>query len=158
MEGERVATHYPLLFGQRELVEGNGFIARVAVSGRALLSEDDGEVWLEGINPGGFAAKGQSPSEAVAEFCSAFRAVLFDIASDAGSFQDFHDEVERFFNDTNTSALRDWQEAVERVRAGQIEADWLNKKPAETRLGIEVTEVSRPAATNNELSEAALAA
>lgn len=153
-----MTTHYPLLFGLRELVEGNGFIARVAVSGRALLSEDDGEVWLEGINPGGFAAKGQSPSEAVAEFCSAFRAVLFDIASDAASFRDFHDEVERFFHDTNTAALRDWQEAVERVRAEQIEVDWLNKKPADTRLGIEVTEVSRPAATNNELSEASLAA
>jgi len=153
-----VTTHYPLLFGLRELVEGNGFIARVAVSGRALLSEDDGESWLEGINPGGFAARGQSPSEALAEFCSAFRAVLFDIASDATSFQDFHDEVQRFFDDTNTAALRDWQEALERVRAEQIEVDWLNKKPAETRLGIEVTEVSRPAATNNELSEASLAA
>lgn len=153
-----MTTHYPLLFGLRELVEGNGFIARVAVFGRALLSEDDGEVWLEGINPGGFAARGQSPGEALAEICSAFRAILFDIASDAANFQGFHDEVERFFNDTNTAALRDWQEAVERVRAEQIEVDWLNKKPAETRLGIEVTEVSRPAATNNELSEAALAA
>lgn len=158
MGGEQAATRYPLLFGLRELVEGNGFIARVAVSGRALLSEDEGEVWLEGINPGGFAAKGQNPSEAVAEFCSAFRAVLFDIASDATTFQNFRDEAQRFFDDTNTAALRDWQEAVERVRAGQIEVDWLIKKPAETRLGIEVTEVSRPEATNNELSEAALAA
>ena len=152
------ATHYPLLFGLRALVDGNGFIARVAVSGRALLTEDDGEVWLEGINPGGFAARGQSPGEAVAEFGAAFRAVLFDIASDAESLQAFHDEVERFFNDTNTAALRDWQAAVERVRAGQIEVDWLSKKPADTRLGIEVTEASRPVATNNELSEAALAA
>ncbi|MES1241494.1 MAG: hypothetical protein ABUT39_07735 [Acidobacteriota bacterium] len=153
-----VMTSYPLLFGLRELVEGNGFIARVAVSGRALLSEEDGEAWLEGINPGGFATKGQSPSEALAEFCSAFRAILFDIASDTRSFKDFQDEVESFFNETNESALRDWQEAVERVRAEQIEVEWLKKKPAETKLGIEVTEVSRPAATNNELSEAALAA
>ena len=153
-----VTTNYPLLFSLRELVEGNGFIARVAVSGRALLSAAEGEVWLEGINPGGFSAKGQNPSEALAEFCSAFRAILFDIASDTRSFKDFQDEVQSFFNDTNESALRDWQEAVERVRAEQIEVEWLNKRPAETKLGIEVTEVNRPAATNNELSEAALAA
>ncbi len=151
-------THYPLLFGCRELVEGNGFIARVAVSGRALLSDEDGESWVEGINPGGFSAKGKSPSEALAEFRSAFRAVLFDIASDAGSFQDFQAEVQRFFDETNAPALRDWEEAVQRVRAGQLDADWLNKRPAETRLGIEVAEVNRPAATNNELGEAALAA
>jgi hypothetical protein len=48
--------HYPLLFGRRELVEGNGFIARVIVSGRPLLTEEDGESWVEGINPGGFSA------------------------------------------------------------------------------------------------------
>ncbi|MFL6198037.1 MAG: hypothetical protein ACJ76J_02570 [Thermoanaerobaculia bacterium] len=40
------------------------------------------------------------------------RAVLFDIASDAASCQDFHEEVQRFFDDTNTAALRNWQEAV----------------------------------------------
>jgi hypothetical protein len=151
-------THYPLLFGSRELVEGNGFIARVAVSGRALLSDEDGEVWVEGINPGGFSAKGQSPSEALAELGSAFRAVLFDIASDARSFQEFHAEVQKFFEETNVPALRDWEEAVRRVKAGELDAEWLSKRPAETRLGIEVTEVKRPAATNNELAEAALAA
>jgi hypothetical protein len=151
-------TYYPLLFGRRELVEGNGFIARVAVSGRALLSDGDGEVWVEGVNPGGFSAKGQSPGEAIAEFCSAFRAVLFDIASDAGSFREFHDGVQEFFEETNVPALREWEDAVRQVKAGQLDAEWLNKRPAETRLGIEVTEVSRPVASNNELGEAALAA
>ena len=44
------------------------------------------------------------------------------------------------------------------AQAGKLDADWLNKRPAETRLGVEVVEVSRPAATNNELGGAALAA
>ena len=102
--------YYPLLFGRRELVEGNGFVARVAVTGRALLSEEsENEFWVEGINPGGIAGKGQNPSEAVADFCVAFRAVLFDIASDAESFQAFHDEVQRFFQETNAPALREWE-------------------------------------------------
>lgn len=80
-------TRYPLLFGRRELVEGNGFVARVTVSGRALLTDEDGEFWVEGVNPGGFAARGESPSEALAEFGSAFLTILFDIASDARSFE-----------------------------------------------------------------------
>lgn len=151
-------THYPLLFGGRELVEGNGFIARVTVSGRALLTEENGEVWVEGINPGGFSARGANPNEALAEFYSAFRAVLFDIASDARGFQDFSDEVQRFFHETSLPASQEWEQAVQRVKAGQLDAEWLNKRPAETKLGIEVTEVSRPAATNNELGDAALAA
>ena len=151
-------TQYPLLFDRRELVEGNGFVARVTVSGRALLVEEEGEHWIEGVNPGGFAASGKSPSEALAELGSAFRAVLFDIASDAGSFQDFHDEVQRFFEETNVPALRDWEEAVKRVKAGTLDAEWLSKRPADTKLGVEVMEVNRPAAANNELGEAALAA
>jgi len=151
-------TRYPLLFGWRELVEGDGFIARIAVSGRALLTDEDGEVWVEGINPGGFSASGKSPGEALAEFGLAFRAVLFDIASDAASFAAFREEVQRFFEETNAPALAEWEEAVRQVRAGRLDAEWLKKKPAETKLGIEVVEVKRPAATNNEIGEAALAA
>jgi len=151
-------TRYPLLLGWRELVEGDGFVARIDVSGRALLVDEEGDVWVEGINPGGFAANGKSPSEALAEFRSAFRAILFDIASDAASFGSFRAEVQRFFEETSVPALREWEEAVLQVRAGQLDVEWLRKRPAETRLGVEVTEVSRPAATNNEMGEAALAA
>lgn len=151
-------TRYPLLFGRHELVEGNGFIARVAVSGRALLIEEDGEVWVEGINPGGFAASGESRGEALAQFCLAFQAVLFDIASEATRFEEFREEVEKFFGDTNATALREWEEAVQQVKAGKLNADWLKTRPAESQLEVEVVEVNQPAAINNELGEAALAA
>src|SRR3954454_24948486 len=76
-------TNYPLLFGRRELVEGNGFIAGVALHGRLLLTEEGGESWVEGVNPGGIAARGDSPGEALAEFRSEYRVVLFDIAAQA---------------------------------------------------------------------------
>jgi hypothetical protein len=158
METEVAMTHYPLLFGLRELVEGNGFVARVGVSGRALLVDEGGEIWVEGINPGGFAATGQSPGEALAEFRSAFRAVLFDIAAEASGFSAFHREAQSFFAETNLSALHDWEEAVQRVRAGLLDADWLDKRPADTKLAFEVVEVSKPSATNNQVAEAALAA
>ncbi|HET9212865.1 MAG TPA: hypothetical protein VFR03_20835 [Thermoanaerobaculia bacterium] len=151
-------TRYPLLFGRRDLVEGNGFVARVTVSGRALLTEEDGELWVEGVNPGGFAARGKSPSEALAELGLAFRTILFDIASGARSFESFREEAQKFFAETSAPALQEWEEAVRQVRAGQLDADWLVKRPAETKLGIEVVEVSRPAAINNEVGDAALAA
>ncbi|HTG32522.1 MAG TPA: hypothetical protein VLB76_06285 [Thermoanaerobaculia bacterium] len=151
-------TNYPLLFGRREKVEGNGFIARVAVSGRVLLTDEDGEFWVEGVNPGGLAATGNSASEALAQFCQDFLAVLFDIASEAEDFDHFRDQVGKFFSETSAPALEDWEEAVRQVRAGQVDADWLTKKSAETRLGVEVTLFSQPAATNNDLGDLALAA
>ncbi len=107
-------TCYPLLFARRELIKGNGFVAKVAVSGRALLTDEEGEVWVEGINPGGFAANGKSHSEALAEFGAAFRTVLFDVAAGAKSFKEFRAEVNRFFEETNVPALRDWEEACSR--------------------------------------------
>ncbi len=120
-------TRYPLLFARRELVEGNGFVARVAVSGRALLTDEDGDFWADGINPGGFAANGKSPSEALAELGSAFRAILFDIASDAESFGDFRAGVQKFFEETNAPALREWEEAVQQVKSGKLNAEWLRR-------------------------------
>ena len=99
-------THYPLLFGRRELLEGNGFIARVSVSGRALLVDEEGEFWMEGVSPGGLAGQGKSPHEALADFSVAFRAVLFDIAAEASTFEVFRQEVLRFFDETSGPAPR----------------------------------------------------
>lgn len=151
-------THYPLLFSRRELVEGNGFIAGVALHGRLLLTDEGSESWVEGINPGGIAARGVSPSEALAEFCSEYRVVLFDIAAEARSFEEFKEEVERFFNDTSPTADREWRAAVEEVRAGNVKASWLRMQPADSPLGIEVVLVQQPQASNNEEGEAAIAA
>jgi hypothetical protein len=151
-------THYPLLFGRRELVEGDGFIARVVLHGRLLLIDEDNGAWVEGVNPGGIAARGDSLTEALAEFCSEFRVVLFDIAAGADSFSDFKAEVEQFFNATSPAAARDWEAAVEAVRAGKVDADWLTRRPADSPLGIEVVLVQVPQAANNEEGEAAIAA
>jgi hypothetical protein len=151
-------TKYPLLFSQRELVEGNGFIAGVALHGRLLLTEDGSESWVEGVNPGGIAARGDSPGEALAEFSSEYRVVLFDIAAGALSFDELKAEVESFFNDTSPTAAREWQVALEEVRAGRVDASWLRKRPADSPLGIEVVLVQQPQSANNEEGDAAIAA
>ena len=149
---------YPILFSRRELIEGNGFVAGVSISGRALLFDEDGDYWVEGVNPGGFAAKGSSPSEALVAFAEELRLVLFDIAIEAVSFEDFKVAVEAFFNETNQTALREWEGALAEVRQGKLAADWLDRRPADTPLGIEVAMIRDPRAANNQEGVAAIAA
>jgi hypothetical protein len=154
-------THYPLLFGFRDIIQGDGFLARVAVEGRALMLVDEPpeKVWIEGVNPGGFAASGHSSAEALEEFRQSYLAVLFDIAADAGDFETFRRGVEEFFHDTNEPASRDWETAVEEVRAGRTDTGWLAKRPADSPQRIEVVRVEQPTARDNQLGEgAALAA
>lgn len=151
-------ANYPILFSQTELIEGNGFIARVIVAGRALLSEDGPETWVEGVNPGGFSATGATFGEALATFGKEYRAVLFDIASEAASFPAFRQGVQSFFDETNQAALADWDEAVQEVRAGKVATDWLTRRPADSPLAIQVIEVRKPQAANNEEGDAAIAA
>jgi len=151
-------TRYPLLLGFRDLIAGNGFVAAVALNGRALLVDEDDGFWMYGVNPGGLAAGGSTAAEALAEFRKDYRLVLFDIANEAESFEDFEREVSVFFNDTNKPTVSEWEEAVTEVRSGRIDADWLPKRRAETRLYVEVTKLDHPAPSENVPDEADLAA
>ena len=151
-------VRYPILFNRPELIEGNGFVARVSVAGRALLTEEDGAFWVEGVNPGGFAATGATAGEALNAFCREYRSILFDIAVGASTFQAFKGEIERFFHETSEVARADWEEAVVEVRTGRTTADWLAKRPADSPLRVEVIEVRQPKAENNEEGETAIAA
>src|SRR5215210_8145215 len=126
-------TRYPLLFGFRDLIAGNGYIAGVALSnGRAVLVDEGDGFWMYGVNPGGLAAGGESLGRAQSEFRSAYKSGLFDIAAEAQSFEAFKAEVERFFRETNNPTLVEWDEAVAEVRQGRTEADWLPKKSADS--------------------------
>jgi len=134
-------TWYPILFGFRDLIAGNGFLAGVAVNGRALLVRDDEDGYsMYGVNPGGMCAGGADVGEAQRAFREEHRKILFDIAADAENFEEFKAEAERFFDETNERMLLDWNKAVQQVRAGQVEADWLQRVDSDkARLLIEVT-------------------
>lgn len=145
-------THYPLVFGLRDVIQGEGFLAGVAVEGRALMHQEaDNYTWIEGVNPGGFTETGASATEALANFRRAYTAILFDIASEAPSFAEFKAEVRSFFEDCAPQPVRDWEKAVEDVRAGRVSADWLNHKPAETPVRLEVVQFDQPSVKNNEV-------
>lgn len=136
-------THYPLLFGFRDLVAGKGFLAGVAVRGRALLIQDDDlGCWMYGINPGGLAAGGADVGEALRSFRDTYRTVLFDIAEDADSFEAFEKEIHRFFDETG-GFISEWTAAVSQVKAGEIKQDWFPEADStRAKIAVEVTLVS----------------
>lgn len=136
-------THYPLLFGFRDLVAGRGFLAGITVNGRALLVHDDDlGYWMYGVNPSGLSAGGPDVGEALRSFRETYRTVLFDIAEDANTFEEFKVEVHRFFDETG-GFLSDWTDAVNEVKAGKVQQDWFPEADAtRTKPKIEVTQLS----------------
>ncbi len=151
-------THYPLLFGFRDLIAGNGFVAGVDLSGRAVLVDEGDGFWMYGVNPGGVAAGGGTPGEAQSEFRSAYRSVLFDLAAEAKDYDDFEREVNSFVTATNKPTETEWNEAVSEVRQGKVDADWLPKGRAESRIGVQIVLLDHPTPSANLLDEAELAA
>jgi len=152
-------THYPILFSRRDLVKANHFTAGVIVAGRILVSDEDGEFWAEGVNPGGMAARGDSLASALKALCDSYHEVLLDIAEDESSFDGFKKAVERFFADTNMMAQEEWDEAVLQVRAGKLTMADMGKRPSESPIGITVLLLDKGKAKNEEeVSDAAMAA
>jgi hypothetical protein len=137
-------THYPLLFGFRDLVAGRGFLAGVAVNGRSLLVHDDElGYWMHGVNPGGLSAGGIDAGAAQQAFRETYRTVLFDISADAGDFEEFKAEVTKFFHETSDLLLTEWLEAVEAVREGSVHLDGLTRvKSDRAKLSIDITPLS----------------
>jgi len=111
---------YPLVFTFNDTVSGNGFLAGVTVSGRAVMAEDDGSWWMLGVRPAGLAAKGEAPAGAYVEFRKTFTAVLFDAASLASDFDSFKNEVERFFYERDETEEARWHAAGEAIRNGSV--------------------------------------
>ncbi len=133
---------YPLMFMFSDFVAGNGFIARIVAEGRVLVAEgtEEGEEsWFYGVNPGAIAGGGLNRADAYHDFRNGYLSVLYDIAAEAGGFEDFKREVESFFHATNGPTNEDWEAARTLVREGTLRADWVPVVDASTRpLGITV--------------------
>jgi len=153
-------TRYPLLFTFLDKVEGNGYLAEIAVHGRLLaVEEDDGTWWMYGVNPGGLAASADSRPGAYGEFRKTLLKVLFDIASEAKDFFAFRAGARKFFNEVNTPTLAEWQTAREQVRAGKITIEGMKREVAESPRRIEIKKKQTFAAKDNAVDpQAAVAA
>jgi hypothetical protein len=107
----------------RDAISGDGFLAGITLSGRALMREDDGQWWMYGVRPAGLAASGHSVEDAFLRFRNAYKEALFDIAQEHANFDDFKKEVERFFfeDDADDEDARVWESALTAIRAGKLE-------------------------------------
>jgi hypothetical protein len=109
--------HHPLLFTFRDAVTGDGFLGGVTISGRALMEQDaDGQWWVYGVRPGAIAETGGTPQDAFLRFRNRFKEILFDIAGENKTFDDFKKEIERFFYEPDEIEERRWEEALALVR------------------------------------------
>jgi hypothetical protein len=131
----------------------------VVAQGRALLTEDGGECWMMGVNPGSVAASGAQRGDAFCAFKEGYLSVLYDIANEAETFEAFEQEVKEFFAATNEPNERDWQQALREVRAGRLNTDLPKIDADETPPQLLVIEIDEPTpqanALDNHFAEAA---
>lgn len=116
-------AEYPLIFTYRDAISGNGFLAGVTVTGRALMLKEDSKWWMYGVRPAGLAEAGNTPNETFLSFRQRYSAVLFDIAEEADSFEAFRAEVERFFYEADPIEEQRWTEAHRRIRTGELKPE-----------------------------------
>jgi hypothetical protein len=141
MADESTMSRVPLLFTFRDRIVGMGFSARVESFGRVLgVAEGPSDVWIYGVEPGGLAASGTSPKEALEAFRQAFTEVLHDFAADARSFEEFRESIQQFFSAVNAPNEKDWLDAVAAVRAGKLDLGDMRKEPAESQRFVQVVQ------------------
>jgi hypothetical protein len=139
---------HPIIITLQDAVAGNGFLARITLSGRSLMRHEDGKWWMYGVKPSAIAASGNNIAEAFLNFKTSYQAILFDIASDSKDFSEFKREVERFFTeaDADNEDERMWHEALKTIRAKNCQipdafADLPRKSPESVPASITVDRV-----------------
>jgi hypothetical protein len=112
---------YPVMFTVRDAVSGNGYLAGVTLSGRAVVcQEDDGKWWAYGVRPGAIAECGSTPLDAFHRFRARYKTLLFDVAEEANDFESFKSEVERFYNQPDPEEEARWAAAFQAIRSGGV--------------------------------------
>ena len=81
------------------------------------MQREDEKWWMYGVRPAAIAESGDTPQETFAHFRKRYSEVLFDIAQEAGNFEQFKREAERFFKEEDAEENRTWDEALKAVRA-----------------------------------------
>lgn len=131
-------AEYPVMFTVRDTVSGNGFLSAVTLSGWALMVREDEKWWVYGVRPSAIAETGNTPEEAFFRFRNAYKNVLFDAAQLATTYDDFKQEIERFFYEPDKAEEARWLRAVQAIRSGEIQPEppffsGLPKESPETR-------------------------
>ena len=111
--------------------------------GRALLDIEDGETWITGVNPVGFAGGGMDRVEAFADFRQGWYENLLDTASESSSFEDFRARCDEFLGAERGDYTKDWQDALIAVRAeGKTDAELPSVKAEECPVFYHVVDLA----------------
>lgn len=123
MGRERVMRAIPLYFNLREEArgeKGDGFLATVRLRGRIICEQEDGAIWMSGVNPVGIAQYGDTLAAAYGEFLGALLDAVHDFAGWAGSFVEFRRGFEAFFRNTSSDLEQEWLAARQEIRNGDV--------------------------------------
>lgn len=132
----------PLKFIFIDFVAGAGFIAHVEMTGSALLTDKGGEPWIHGVQPGCLAGGGPSVGDALWSFREGYLSVLYDLAKECPTFDDFLVRVFAFQGSVNGPYSEEYVEALTTVTRKEIEAlELLNLPDGSLPLSVEVTNV-----------------
>lgn len=145
---------HPIMLTLQDPISGNGFMARVTLSGRALMrfEDEDGRWWMYGVRPAGITAPGENIEGAFLAFRSRYKEILFDIAQESESFEDFETKVQRFFNETDADGEDEqlWEAALVAIRSGSCQppppfANLVRRSPESNPSFIKVERVDSEA-------------
>jgi hypothetical protein len=78
---------YPVMFTVRDTVSGSGFLAGVTLTGRAIMTQEDGKWWVLGVRPAPIVESGEMPQEAFLRFRNSYKNVLFDFAESSEKYE-----------------------------------------------------------------------
>ena len=109
--GMVAVSEYPLVFTYQRIVFGRGFVAEVRAKGHILAVKEDKQWWIYGVQPGGIAASGTTPREALEDFRTGYEGVLHEIGRDAEDFAAFEKKIHEFFYTVDSDEAR-WNRAA----------------------------------------------
>ncbi len=115
---------WPLVFSYRSVIRTEGFTAKIHAVSRVLAEEqEDGSIWLNGAEPGGFAAGGEDFDAAHTNLRAAFHSIVRDTAEEAETFDVFFAEMDRFLRDGDRTATEQWRQAWLANREGRLDRE-----------------------------------
>src|SRR5438445_6252267 len=117
-KGSLMTENHPIMITLRDIISGDGFLAGITLSGRALMRHEDGKWWMYGVRPAAIAESGETIEEAFSRFRNRYKEVLVDLAQERTTFDAFKAAVEEFFyeSDEDSEDERLWEETLKAIR------------------------------------------
>lgn len=136
---------YPLIITFADVVSVGPVQARVSGDTK-VLGEFDGEKWtLSAVAAGGIVATGKDPVEAHQAFRRELRLAIEDSIVPGWPFAAFAEEVRCVFSSVDPMIERLWQESLDALRSGKVEAsggvEALKRKKASDTRGVTVSKL-----------------